>query len=71
MKTLDNIIDYLSTTENDQLKHKGRFLNFHNTTAHDAPNYGAPHLGVIQRAKHGGTAPGGHRTRTGAQERRN
>jgi len=31
MKTLDNIIDYLSTTENDQLKHKGRFIDFHTT----------------------------------------
>ncbi|WP_291800714.1 hypothetical protein [Lutibacter sp.] len=31
MKTLNNIIDYLSTTENDQLKHKGRFINFHTT----------------------------------------
>ncbi len=29
MKTLENIIDIFSTTENDQLQHKGRFVNIH------------------------------------------
>jgi len=31
MKTLDNIIDILTTQENDHLKHKGRFIDFHST----------------------------------------
>jgi hypothetical protein len=43
MKTLNNIIDYLSTTENDQLKHKGRFIDLHNakrTSWNRKRNYG-------------------------------
>jgi len=43
MKTLNNIIDYLSTTENDQLTHKGRFIDFHSakrTNWNSKRNYG-------------------------------
>jgi len=31
MKTLDNLLNILTEQENDQLKHKGQFINFHNT----------------------------------------
>ena len=31
MKTLDNIIDILTPQENNQLEHKGRFIDFHST----------------------------------------
>ena len=31
MKTLDNIINILTTQENNQLKYKGQFINFHSS----------------------------------------
>jgi hypothetical protein len=31
MKTLENIFDIFSTSENNQLMHKGRFVNLHNS----------------------------------------
>lgn len=31
MKTLDHFFDILTAQENDPLKHKGQFINFHNT----------------------------------------
>ena len=31
MKTLDNIIDLFTTQENDQLIHKGKFIDLHSS----------------------------------------
>jgi hypothetical protein len=31
MKTLENLIDIFGATENNQLMHKGRFVNLHNS----------------------------------------
>lgn len=31
MKTLENIMDILTTEENNQLEHKGRYIDFHST----------------------------------------
>lgn len=31
MKTFDNIIDILTTQENNQLEHKGKFIDLHNS----------------------------------------
>jgi hypothetical protein len=31
MKTLENIMGILTTLENNQLEHKGRYIDFHST----------------------------------------
>lgn len=43
MKTLENIISIFSTLENNQLQHKGRFVNIHSSNRiswNNRRNYG-------------------------------